>query len=252
MRKYIIRLDDASEYMDVDRWLAVARVLDKYDIKPIFGIIPDNKDPMMRGVYEFNDSFWDLAKQWVKQGWVPALHGYDHKYVTKEGGINPVNDFSEFAGLPFEEQRKKLKKGREILLGHGIYPEIFFAPGHTFDDNTIKALKKETDIKCISDTVATDMYKDDGIIYIPVIGGCIRNIPFRTVTYCYHPNTMTEADIRKMDRDLGKYLKHFSAFTVNYQARKRRIHDKLFSLVYFMYKRQKSCLILIPKFMRHD
>ena len=42
---YLIRLDDASEYMDVERWRHVECVLDKHGVKPLVGIIPENHDP---------------------------------------------------------------------------------------------------------------------------------------------------------------------------------------------------------------
>ena len=41
---YLVRLDDASEYMDIEKWKIVEGILDKYQIKPLVGIIPDNKD----------------------------------------------------------------------------------------------------------------------------------------------------------------------------------------------------------------
>ena len=75
-----MRLDDASEYMDVEKWDQMKQLLDKYGVKPIFGIIPENKDESMVGAYEKDLKFWDKMNQWVKDGWTPALHGYDHCY----------------------------------------------------------------------------------------------------------------------------------------------------------------------------
>ena len=37
MSKYLLRLDDASDYMDVEKWQRMENLLDKYGIKP-FGI----------------------------------------------------------------------------------------------------------------------------------------------------------------------------------------------------------------------
>jgi len=41
---YLIRLDDASEFMDIDKWTTMEILLDNYRIKPIVGVIPDNND----------------------------------------------------------------------------------------------------------------------------------------------------------------------------------------------------------------
>ena len=35
---YLIRLDDASDKMDVDKWNRVEKNLDEYHIKPILGL----------------------------------------------------------------------------------------------------------------------------------------------------------------------------------------------------------------------
>ena len=40
MKKYIIRLDDAAEKMNIDNWEKMENILDRYDIKPLVGVIP--------------------------------------------------------------------------------------------------------------------------------------------------------------------------------------------------------------------
>ena len=57
MSQYIMRLDDASEYMDVEKWQRMEDLLDKYHIKPIVGVIPNNQDPDMVGVYPKDEQF---------------------------------------------------------------------------------------------------------------------------------------------------------------------------------------------------
>ena len=44
MSKYIMRLDDAAEKMNVEKWLRMEQLLDKYSIKPLVGVIPACKD----------------------------------------------------------------------------------------------------------------------------------------------------------------------------------------------------------------
>ena len=80
-------------------------LLNKYSIKPIVGIIPDNMDLELLKYKKVND-FWKKAKMWENNGWTIAMHGYQHLYKTKEGGINPVNLRSEFAGLEYELQQE--------------------------------------------------------------------------------------------------------------------------------------------------
>lgn len=233
MARYILRLDDASEYMDVDKWKRVEQIIDKYDIKPIFGIIPHNMDDTMVSIYRKNDSFWELSHQWIKKGWIPAMHGYEHKYVTKCGGLNPVNDRSEFAGLSLEEQSEKIRKGWKILEEHNVYPKIFFAPSHTYDKNTLRAIRKETPIRIISDTPAWDAYNRWDFLFIPQQSGRVRNLPFKIVTFCYHPNIMTDRDFIILETFVSKNRKLFMDTNLFQIKRKRTVVDMIICITYF-------------------
>ena len=84
MSQYIIRLDDASEYMDLPKWIFMEALLEKYNIRPIFGIIPKNEDKSLITKYEYNPKFWELMHVWINKGWTPAMHGYEHRYITEE------------------------------------------------------------------------------------------------------------------------------------------------------------------------
>lgn len=231
---YLLRLDDASEHMDTEKWTRMEKLLDKYGIKPIFGIIPHNEDPQLV-VYEKDPAFWDWARQKIEEGWTPAMHGYSHCFETKEGGINPVNRYSEFAGVSYERQCEKIKNGYRILIEHEINPEIFFAPAHTFDENTLKALETETPIRVISDTIANDVYYKEPFYFIPQQSGSVRKLPFKTVTFCYHPNGMEDAEFIALEEFLKNYAEKFGCFSKEIlKKRKRNIVDRFFSFIYFV------------------
>lgn len=232
-QQMIVRLDDAAERMDIDKWQQFESLLDKYEIKPLVGVIPDCQDPKMEK-YERDDGFWEKVHRWIDKGWTVALHGYQHVYDSNSGGVNPVKDVSEFAGHPFEVQAKKIQEGIRILDGYDIHPSIFFAPGHTFDENTIKAIKEETDIRIISDTIAWDSYKKDGMVYIPVQSGRVRNLPFKTITYCYHPNNTDEYFFKELDSFLKAKRDLFIArISILDTDRKYSFMDKWANRVYF-------------------
>lgn len=44
-------------------------------------------------------------------------------------GLPGINTFSEFAGLPYEEQRAKLDRGCWCLQKHGVRADVWVAPG---------------------------------------------------------------------------------------------------------------------------
>lgn len=231
---YLLRLDDASEYMDIDKWRKMEILLDKYGVKPIFGIIPSNEDPQLLE-YGKVEGFWEIIHSWIDRGWIPALHGYTHVFETEDGGINPVNNRSEFAGVSFERQCEKIRYGYKLLREKDISPEIFYAPAHTFDLNTLEALKQESDIRIINDTIATDTYYKDGFFFIPQQSGKCRKLPFKTVTFCYHPNTMQDEDYQKLElflRENGKLFIKDNIITE--RQRKQNLYDILLRKIYFI------------------
>lgn len=235
-----MRLDDASEHMNLKNWLRMKELLDKYNIKPIYGIIPFNEDPELLK-YEAVSSFWEMMAEWKKQGWEPALHGCNHVFETREGGINPINLRSEFAGLPLERQLEKLHKGYEKLKTEGINPSIFFAPAHTFDDNTLKALYEATPIRVISDTIAWDVYFKNSFFFIPQQSGKARNLPFKTVTFCYHPNSMNEAEFDELRLFLKERAALFtSPSDVIMNRRKEGLRDKAIRTCYFIMRKARK------------
>ena len=232
MAKYIIRLDDAAEKMDTAKWLKMEELLDKYSIRPLVGIIPNCEDSEM-DKYPHDSDFWTTVDRWVSKGWVIAMHGYNHVYGTDCGGINPVNRRSEFAGEPLDVQRSKIRKGVETLESHGISPKVFFAPSHTFDENTLSALQTESDIRIISDTVASDVYSKDGFTFVPLQTGRARKLPFKTVTCCYHPNMMNDASFEQLELFIKQYGHCFTDFPTTLSNRRRNLIDKLASRLYF-------------------
>ncbi len=243
---YLIRLDDASEYMDVSNWLLIEAILDKYEIKPIVGIIPKNEDKEFVSIYSWNPLFWDLARNWQNKGWTIALHGYEHVYCTSDGGLNPINMRSEFAGVPLEKQREKIQNGIRILKNNGLEPKVFFAPSHTFDVNTLEALRLESDIRVICDTIANDVYVLDEFYFIPQQSGRVRRLPFTVTTFCYHPNSMSQEDFQLLERFVKKYREKFVSFDdIHFKERKLNFYDKFLRSLYFSVRKLR--VVLLPK-----
>lgn len=233
MTNYIMRLDDACEKMDISKWDRVESLLDKHNIKPLVGIIPNCKDKYM-DKYPVDNAFWDKVRAWEAKGWSIALHGYDHVYsVTDCVGLNPINKESEFADVPIEIQKEKIKKGLEVFRNNAIEPKVFFAPSHTFDENTIKALKEESNIRIISDTIAFKPYSRNGITFVPQQSGRVRKLPLNTVTFCYHPNVMQDKDFKELEKFLSLYKTKFIPFPIKEIKRSKSLLDFLIEKLYF-------------------
>ena len=87
--KYILRLDDACEKRDIDKWDRMEELLDRYKVKPLVGIIPHCEDPAM-DEYLPDPEFWYRVDNWIEKGWTIAMHGFNHVYSNHNGGINPA------------------------------------------------------------------------------------------------------------------------------------------------------------------
>lgn len=239
MTEYILRLDDACEQRNIIGWKKIENLLDTYGVKPLVGIIPYCEDFQMKQ-YPRDENFWGLARQWMDKGWTIAMHGYNHVYITEAGGMNPVNRYSEFAGVSYEEQAEKVRKGISVFRQHGFCPKVFFAPAHTFDENTLKALEVESEIRIISDTIAWKPYRKGVFTFVPQQSGKVRRLPFRIVTFCYHPNTMREQDFIELEAFLRNYSKRFISFPMKQSNRMVSILDKVLSGMYLRKHRKQQ------------
>ena len=185
------RLDDITPGLKRDNLNRFEEVFDLYGIKPLIGIVPANEDPNLV-VDDKDDSFWDEMRRLRDKGWKIALHGYRHVYCNDNSGMLQTNPFSEFAGLTYEEQKDMIFKGKSILEDKGLTSEFFMAPGHTFDENTLKALVANGIFK-ITDGYADRPYIRDSVVFYP----CRLSdpeIPKGIDTVCIHLNNWNDAD----------------------------------------------------------
>lgn len=236
MVKYIIRLDDASPTMDRKKWNRVFEVLDRYDIKPIVAVIPHNEDKKMI-IDKYDNKFWDKVRDWQNKDYHIALHGYNHVYTTKKRGIIPMNSRSEFAGVDISIQREKIKKGYNIFRKEGIKSNIWVAPAHSFDTNTLQVLREETSIDIISDGISFYPYTQDNFFWIPHQMWSFRERKNGIWTIGLHPNTMTDKKFREFEEFIENYSYEFindiNELKKKYKNRTKSLKDKFFSLYFF-------------------
>lgn len=242
MLKFIIRLDDACEDMCEEKWSKVEHLLDKYKIKPIVGIIPENKDKSFN--YKKIDDFWNkYALKWQKKGWIIAQHGLNHKYHYYISGKKKIR--TEFFGLDYDTQYNMLAKGYKILKENNITPTCFFAPNHTFDKNTIKACKTLNCFKFISDGIAQYPFKYNEMLHFPNIFDTPHKILNNGIyTFVFHPNNITDENLINLEKFIIKYN---NCFDINldeiikkYQKRKRNIIDYSLSIMIKIYRKLKG------------
>lgn len=193
--KTAIRMDDITPDMDFAKFDKVKTILDEAGLAPLIGVVPFNKDEKL-AVDNPQEDFGDFLKTLSDRGWVIALHGYNHLYKTNNKGIFPINEFSEYAGVSYDKQNQMIAQGIEKLNEWGVKPVAFMAPGHTFDRNTMKALKANG-ITRITDGFGNRPYIREGITFYPISkkrSECIGNRDGYS-TYVLHTNTMSDEAI---------------------------------------------------------
>ena len=75
----LIRLDDIAENMNWELMDRSEALFNKFNIKPVIGVIPKNQDKDLLS-YPKKDNFWDLIRNWQSKGWEVSMHGHTHVY----------------------------------------------------------------------------------------------------------------------------------------------------------------------------
>lgn len=236
---YLLRLDDACETMDPEKWERIEILLRTHGIKPLIAVIPNNMDQDQK-FFSNDPGIWSHLKELENIGWEICMHGNTHIYHTRYGGVNPVQSRSEFAGMPFDKQCEEIRKGFRKFLDKNIQPRIFVAPSHTFDNNTLLALKKETPIRIISDTIAFKPYLKDDFVFIPQQFSNVRRINLPGLfTFTCHPGTMGDSDYRKLEKFLELNASRFvSVRDLDLRNLKNKTFaDSNYSFFYFLFRK---------------
>lgn len=219
-------MDDITPDMDWDKFSRFKAILDRHSVKPLIGVVPDNKDKKLQ-IDKPAPDFWQYIQKLQKDGWVVAMHGYNHRYTTKEAGIFPIGGKSEFAGLSLYVQDEMIREGRRILKSNGILTDVFMAPSHSFDRNTIKALKKNG-FKTITDGFGNRPYIRQGLTFIPLAfkkSMAIKSKKGGITTFVYHTNTMNDKDFASFEKLLNEVNVESYSECFNLEPKKFNIID---------------------------
>lgn len=239
----MIRLDDITPDMNMERFHRVKEVLDKYRICPLIGVVPENRDETLHRE-ESNAEFWSLVKELQDCGWKVAQHGTYHVYETSDSGLLGINPFSEFAGLPYEAQLQKLQAGKKILEDNGIATDIFMAPGHTYDNNTLKVLV-ECGFKVVTDGLYKKPYYEKGLLFVPCRLRGFRK-PDEVDTVCLHTNLMDEQDVKDLDafcRDNRDVIVDYDAMRYKASVMRRTFKVRLSEKVVLFIRQVKDKIV---------
>jgi len=152
----VLKIDDLrtndSGYLS-DRWKRLLPLLREHKtLKLSIGIIANSLEGD-------NAAYFSWIKEMHDTGRVEFwLHGYDHK-EWEEGG----QKFYEFKGPSYEQQKEHLAKSQALAKAKlGFVFTAFGAPFNCIDDNTIKILNEDADMKVVLYANLSDQSKMPG------------------------------------------------------------------------------------------
>ena len=239
--KILIRFDDIAENMNWHLMAKCEKIFDELNIKPVMGVIPNNKDTDLL-VYPKKENFWQIVKKWQLKGWEIAMHGYNHIYDndTNKRDFFEYGGKSEFYGHSLENQSNKIKKGLEIFKKNDIKIRTFFSPNHTYDFNTFEALKL-SGINEVIDGYGLKPYLENNIKFIPQLFYKPFFLPFGLQTTQIHLNYWTENEFNKFSELIYKNKKQIISYDDALKLLSEKPSDK------FLNKIVKLTLILKRK-----
>ena len=198
---FLLRLDDIAENMNWEMMNQATILFDKFDVKPVVGVIPNNKDVELMKYPKNDINFWDQVRKWESKGWKIGMHGNDHMYdkLSSKKDYLGLGGNSEFSGHSYENQLDKIKLGLKKFKNENVDVQTYFAPNHTFDKNTLLALQK-CGLNEVLDGYGLMPYEENGIKFIPQLFYKISPLPFGIQTFQIHLNYYNHGDFDRLKK----------------------------------------------------
>jgi len=230
----LIRLDDIAENMNWDLMKKSEILFDKYNIKPVLGVIPINQDIELLA-FPKKEKFWEQVRVWKSKGWEIAMHGSNHIY---DSDTNKKDYFShggksEFFGHSLKLQELKISNGLRKFNDEQIKIRSFYAPNHTYDKNTLLALKT-SGINEVIDGYGLMPYSENDIKFVPQLFYKVVALPFGIQTTQIHLNEWKQKDFNDFEKFITKNLNKI----ITYEQAITKINNSFFfKIINFLSKK---------------
>ncbi|HQH28249.1 MAG TPA: DUF2334 domain-containing protein [Oligoflexia bacterium] len=230
--RYLFRIDDVAPTMNWESFWTLMRLFQRSGVKPLLGIVPDNRDQRL-APEKAHPEFWDRMRLLQSEQAADfGQHGYQHLLMPINKG--PRLKFSEFATLSYEEQLRRITAGQRLLRDQGILAEYWVAPHHSYDRNTLRALKS-CGFKAVSDGAGLYPFIERGLVFVPQQFWRPRLMPCGVITILLHTNRVSGEEMRKIEEFVNQPLR-FSSFSTEVENLRdtalRRAVNAGFSLLY--------------------
>lgn len=107
-----------------------------------------------------------------------------------------------------------IKQGKEALLEHGIATDIFMAPAHSYDKNTLSALRQQG-FRYITDGFGKRPYLQNGMRFLPISFQASKAWKQKKgmTTIVLHTNTMEDGQIEELKKKISENQEKVCAFS---------------------------------------
>lgn len=156
--------------------------------------------------------------------------GSKENYFEEAKEFLEKNNFTDYKFVNCEKNQGTVKNAiRAVGVSNGEYVKLI-SPGDMFTSNNV--------LRNWLNHLIQSKYKDGAFFYIPVQSGKMRELPFSTVTFCLHPNMMSEKDFEELNEFIYHNQKKFKDLVLI--DRKKNIYDRTLSYIYFKIKKLKA------------
>lgn len=208
--RYLLRFDDVCPTMAGDRFERFMGITDRYGIRPILAVVPENRDPELN-VERPDPHFWARMRALESSGATIALHGYRHLCESHGPSYLGLHTVTEFAGIPEHTQAEWIRSGLEVLRRNGLSPRVFVAPRHGFDSATLRALIS-ANLPFLSDGFASRLFTRGGVVWIPQQLWEPVEKSRGLWTICLHTNTASSQVQESLRYFLHRFADRFTTF----------------------------------------
>lgn len=208
--QYLIRFDDVTPGMAWTRFQPFEDLARELRLPYLLGVVPECRDVKLMVEPERAD-FWAWVRRMKLNGATIAQHGFTHLYETRDAGLLRLGSKSEFAGLSYEVQFERLARGKEKMQSEGVWDGIFMAPSHSFDADTVRALRA-LGFRGLTDGFGFYPYEIEGLKAVPQLFARPVGFGFGVETVCIHVNTLTDQRTKMLIKKLRAHAARIISF----------------------------------------
>lgn len=210
----VFTCDDVNAMTKPEKVVKILNVLDKYETKAVFFLIPFFKG---RYMVAKDLEIVKVLKEAEQRGHEVAQHGLTHATVRRR--MLFFGWGKELGNLPYSEQKRRIKKGRRILEQAGFTIHGFRSPAFSASIDTLKVLDSEEFLYTSDTRIRPIMLMSNKrfceSLYYPYHPGGLGILDLtNNGDYFWGYTKLGREDLRSLKHRFGKFYERRGAFVL--------------------------------------